>query len=155
MKSKILIITLILLATSNCGFNIVNQNYLKEYKFSEVNIIGEKRVSYLLRNKLKIANENASKSIKLNIVTKKSKLIKEKNIQNEITKHEIIISAEIDFNVIENDNSGKLFISKSGVYNVGNKYSETLNSEKKLIKNLINDISKQILKNLQINLDEL
>ena len=113
-----------------------------------------KRNCHLLRNKLKSINKEAPNSIQLKLDTKKTRQIKEKNIQNEITKHEIIISAEIDFNVIENDNSGKLFISKSGVYNVGNKYSETLNSEKKLIKNLINDISKQILKNLQINLNE-
>ena len=62
---------------TSCGFKIVEQNYLKDYLI-DTNITGDKRISYLLRNQLRIGNEQASKSIKLNIETKKNKVIREK-----------------------------------------------------------------------------
>ena len=130
-------------------------NYFKNYKILEINVTGDKRVAYLIRNKLNTGNQSGSKSIKLDINTKKIKNIKEKNIQNEITKYEITISTEISFYLLENGLSGKFSISKNGDYFIEDKYSDTLNNEKKLVKNLVNDISEQILRNLQIKIDEL
>ena len=43
----------------------------------------------------------------------------------------------------------------NGDFNVNARHSETLNNEKKLIKNLVNNISDQIIRNLKIKLDEL
>ena len=112
-------------------------------------------MDYLIRNKLNTGNQSGSKSIKLDINSKKIKNIKEKNIQNEITKYEITISTEISFYLLENGLNGKFSISKNGDYFIEDKYSDTLNNEKKLVKNLVNDISEQILRNLQIKIDEL
>ena len=72
MKLKIII--LLIFIFPSCGFKAVNQNYLNEYLI-QTNITGDKRISYLLRNELRIGNEKASKSIKLNIETKKNKII--------------------------------------------------------------------------------
>ena len=154
MNYKI-IITSLLLILNSCGYKIVNQNYFKNYKILEINVTGDKRVAYLIRNKLNTGNQSGAKSIKLDINTKKIKNIKEKNIQNEITKYEITISTEISFYLLENGLSGKFSISKNGDYFIEDKYSDTLNNEKKLVKNLVNDISEQILRNLQIKIDEL
>ena len=155
MKFKTLVILISLIFLFGCGFKVVDQNYFKEYKFVNTSITGEKRVAYLLRNKLKSINKEAPNSIQLKLDTKKTRQIKEKNIQNEITKYEITISAEVSFIIIEKNISGVFTVSRSGDYNVSDKYSGTLNNEKKLIKNIINDISDQILKNLKIKLDEL
>ena len=109
----------------------------------------------MLRNELRIGNEKASKSIKLNIETKKNKIIKEKNIKNEIKKYEITISAQVNFYSIEDNKSGEISISNSGIYQASNNYNERLNSEKKLINNLVKDISEKIVKDLALRLDEL
>ena len=154
MISRIIIIVLFT-TLFGCGFELVNQNYFKEYKFVDVNITGEKKIVYLLRNNLREGNQNASKNIKININTNKTKQIREKNIQNEITKYEISIKAEVYFKVLENSKSGKFSILVSGDYNVSEKYNDTLNNEKKVLRNLVNDLSNQIIKNLQIKLDEL
>ena len=128
---------------------------MTDFRFIDVNITGEKRIVYLLRNNLREGNKNASKNIIINLNTNKTKKIREKNIQNEITKYEISIRAEVDFNVLENNKSGKFSILVNSDYNVSERYSDTLNNEKKVLKNLVNDLSDQIIKNLQIKLNEL
>ncbi len=155
MKLNFFILTIFYIFLANCGFQIVDQNYFKEYKFVETKITGDKRVAYLLRNKLRVGNETASKSIKLALTTKKQKEIKEKNIQNEVTKYEITITANINYDVIDSGSSGTLEISKQGSYAVSEKYSDTLNNEKRLIKDLVNNISDQILRDLSLKLNDL
>tara|TARA_B100001057_G_scaffold361381_1_gene363813 strand:- start:735 stop:1202 length:468 start_codon:yes stop_codon:yes gene_type:complete len=155
MKIKILFTIMFFTIFSSCGFKIVDQDYFKGYKFAQTNITGDKRIVYLLKNKLKQGDKSAKRSLIINISIEQQKDIKEKNIQNEITKYEITVTAKVDFNVIENNNSGEFIISKNGDFNVNKRYSDTLNNEKKIIKNIINEISKQIIKNLSIKLNEL
>ncbi len=155
MKLKVLIYILVSIIFTNCGFKVVNQDFFKNYKFSELNITGDNKVIYLIKNKLNIDNKDSTKEIKLNIDTKKNKVVKERNIQNEITKYEITINAKIKY-IIEDENIAEEFsLTKKGDFNVKSKHSETLNTEKKLTKNLINNLSEQILKNIMIRLDDL
>ena len=143
------------LLISSCGFKVVEQNYLDDYKFNQVNITGDKRISYLIRNKIKVVNQNASKAIDVNVSTTKNRQIKEKNIQNEITKYQITIIANVDFKVLGSNKSNSFSISKGGDINVDERYSVTLSNEKKLVKDLVNKISDQILKNLKSKLNDL
>ena len=80
MNYKIIIPALLLILNS-CGYKIVNQNYLKNYKILEINVTGDKRVAYLIRNKLNTGNQSGSKSIKLDINSKKSKTSKRKTVK--------------------------------------------------------------------------
>ena len=132
----------------------MSQNYFSKYRVQEIVTSGDKRINYLLRNKLKIENKNALESLRIEIVSEKSKTIKEKNIQNEVTKYEINVKTRINFNLIEKNKKGQFTLSKKGDYLVSSRYSETLSNEKKLIKNLTNEISEQIIKNLIIELNE-
>ena len=139
----------------SCGFKVVDQNYLKNIEISETNITGDKRVAYLLRNKLKTRNSNGSRSIKLNIEIKKIKQIKEKNIQNEVTKYEITIITDVKFDLIEENKSEEFTVTKKNNFSVANQYSGTLNNEKNLVKNLVNEIADDIIENLAIRIDDL
>ena len=100
MKLKILILIFCMILTSNCGFKL--SNVQNNYNISEISTKRDKRINYKLKNKIlnssKKENENL---ILVNISTKKEKNIKEKNIGNEITKYEIIISSNIEFKRIE------------------------------------------------------
>jgi len=154
MKSNFFLIFVTYIMLVGCGFEVVSQNYFSKYRVQEIVASGDKRINYLLRNNLKIENKNALESLKLEIVSEKSKAIKEKNIQNEVTKYEIIIKTVINFNLIGENKNGQFTISKKGDYLVSSRYSETLSNEKKLIKNLTNEISEQIIKNLVIKLNE-
>ena len=154
INNKIIVIFIALLI-SGCGFKAVNQEYLSQYKIIELNIKGDARLSYLLKNKLKWNNEKSDKSIKLNVIINKAKNIREKNIKNEITKYQISITVKTDYYLIEENKSGNFLLSVTGDHNVGSRYRETLNNEKKLINSLMADISEQLFKDLLINLNDL
>ena len=154
INNKIIVIFIALLI-SGCGFKAVNQEYLNQYKIIELNIKGDARLSYLLKNKLKLNNEKSDKSIKLNVTIDKTKNIREKNIKNEITKYQISITVKTDYYLIEENKSGNFLLSVTGDHNVGSRYRETLNNEKKLINSLMADISEQLFRDLLINLNDL
>ena len=154
INNKIIVIFIALLI-SGCGFKAVNQEYLNQYKIIELNIKGDARLSYLLKNKLKFNNENSNKSIKLNVIIDKTKNIREKNIKNEITKYQISITVKTDYYLIEENKSGNFLLSVTGDHNVSSRYRETLNNEKKLINSLMSDISEQLFRDLLINLNDL
>ena len=154
INNKIIVIFIALLIPG-CGFKAVNQDYFNQYKITELNIKGDARLSYLLKNKLKLNNEKSDKSIKLNVTIDKTKNIREKNIKNEITKYQISITAKTDYYLIEENKSGNFLLSVTGDHNVGSRYRETLNNEKKLINSLMADISEQLFRDLLINLNDL
>ena len=138
---------------SSCGFKVVTNT--NNYKFDDIYISGDKRINYTLKNKLiSSSNPESINVIKLNIFTNKEKIIKEKNISNKVTKYEIKINAVVDFFFIKNGIKDSLTIVKTGFYDVGTRYSETLNNEKKLTNLLIDSLTKEIIKNLNIKLND-
>ncbi len=154
MKLKILILIFCMILTSNCGFKL--SNVQNNYNISEFNTKGDKRINYKLKNKIlnssKKENENL---ILVNINTKKEKNIKEKNIGNEITKYEIIITSNIEFKKITDNNFNTFTVVEKGDYTVSKRYSDTLSNEKSLINTLVNDLSDEIFQNLSLRLNDL
>ena len=155
MKFKILTASFFLLMITACGYNVIDQNYSKKINIVETNITGDKRIAYLIRNKFFKNDKVNDKSVKLDLVIKKIKQIEEKNINNEITKYKVIISVNVNFYLIKDNKSDEFLISKDGIFNVSERYSDTLNSEKTLIKNIVNSISDKIIKTLITKIDEL
>ena len=139
---------------TNCGFKAVDQNYFKGFEI-EPNIEGEDRIVYLLTNHLRNKSSDKTSKILISGEVKKNKNIKEKNIKNEITKYEINISALITYQILHQNKSGSYKIDKKGFYSVSDKHSVTLNNEKELIKNLVKQVSEQILNDLRLNLNDL
>ena len=155
MKFKILTASFVLFMITACGYNVIDQNYSKKINIVETNITGDKRIAYLIRNKFFKNDKVNDKSVKLDLVIKKIKQIEEKNINNEITKYKVIISVNVNFYLIKDNKSDEFLISENGIYNVSERYSETLNNEKTLIKNIVNSISDKIIKTLITKIDEL
>jgi outer membrane lipopolysaccharide assembly protein LptE/RlpB len=91
----------------------------------------------------------------MDITINKIKNINEKNIQNQITKYEISITVNVKFYIAEKNLMNNFTITKSGVYSVNDRYSETVNNEKRLVKNMVNNINDQILKNLRTKLNDI
>ena len=152
LKHFILLISMIL--TTACGFKI--NNLQKKFTISEINTSGEKKINFRIKNKVLANNDaNSDNLIKLDITTKKVKSIKEKNISNEIEKYQISIVTNVSYMIIKNKNSGDFNISKSGDYNVSSKYSDTINSEKRLINNLTQEIIQEIIDNLASKFNDL
>lgn len=154
MKYRLIIILTCFLFFSHCGFKLVNLK--TNYKIAEINIKGDKKINYKLKNKiLNYSKKDSENLIEISIDTKKIKSIKERNIKNQITKYEINITTNFEYKDLTKGIFKSFVITKNGDYNVSSKYSDTLNNEKNLTNALTNNLSDEILENLSINFNDL
>ena len=145
MKKKITLIILILSFLSSCGYSRLDKLVNSNYKFSEINIYGDKSIGYLINNELRVLGNKESKNIVyLDLKVNAAKNISEKNEKNEITKY----SLEIKADVIIKDSMQKILIKDEffikDSYKVENTSIETQDNQKKLKERLSKRISNQI-----------
>ena len=146
IKSIYLVSLIIVFLMTGCGFKVVNESKLIDFKIENISTSGDNRISYIIKNKLlSYSKIDGKKLISLEINLDRKKVIKEKNIKNETTKFEISISAIIEY---RSDENGRFEISKKGNYNVASQYSQTLTNEKKLVKTLSENIAENIIEEL-------
>ena len=143
---KLITITISLILLTGCGFKIIDKRELLNFNIKEISTNGDKRINFELKNKLSDYNDtNSSKVIKIELDTKKTKSIKEKNISNEITKYQIKVIVNVKLIKTDNTNNLEFTIEREGDYVVADKFSQTLNNEKKLIRNITEKISESII----------
>ena len=143
---KLITIAISLTLLTGCGFKIIDKRELLNFNIKEISTNGDKRINFQLKNKLSDYNDtNSSKVIKIELDTKKTKSIKEKNISNEITKYQIKVIVNVKLIKTNNINNLKFTIEREGDYVVADKFSQTLNNEKKLIRNITEKISESII----------
>ena len=153
--NKLFFIILIILV-SGCGFKIVNLSETNDFSIIDVNTNGDKKINYIIKNNILYASKNnKAKQITINISTKKDKIIKEKNIKNEITKYEITIIVDVIFSEITEKNSYNFTVIKNNSYDVASQNSVTRNNEKKLVSVLSNDLADDILKEIRLKLNDI
>ena len=146
MRNIIIKCSLILLfiALANCGFKVLD-NLNSNFSIREINTLGDKRINFKIKNDLVIDySNNSTNNLILTLDTKKTKRIKEKNIKNEITKYEVTIVCSIELAFLEKNTKHKFTVSSNGDYLAADKYSTTIQNEKRLIEDLTNDLSDKI-----------
>ena len=143
---KLITIAISLILLTGCGFKIIDKRELLNFNIKEISTNGDKRINFELKNKLSDYNDtNSSKVIKIELDTKKTKSIKEKNISNEITKYQIKVVVNVKLIKTDNTNNLEFTIEREGDYIVADKFSQTLNNEKKIIRNITEKISESII----------
>ena len=157
MKKKFLFsILIIFFFTNNCGFKIVKKSEIYNFDINKIVTTGDNRINFKIKNNLMFNSKKSEKKfVDIYLDTKKSKKVKEKNINNEITKYQITITSSIKVKELINGNVISFIIVKTGDYSVANQYSQTLTNEKKLVEVLTNDITDDILDKIAIKLDDL
>ena len=152
IKKSLLIFSLLFLY--NCGFKVVDNSNTNDFKIKEIKVIGDKRINYKIKNYLLLNTAKENKKVLLiNLNTKKNKNIKEKNIKNQVTKYEMSINTSIKLHLLDSGKKASINLSVTGEYSVASNYSSTRNNEKKLVDSLAGELSKNILTeiNLKIN----
>ena len=158
MKKKILFsIFIIFLLINNCGFKIVNNSEIYKFDVNEIIATGDNKINFKIKNKLIFSSKkNEKKLVDIYLDTNKSKEVKEKNINNEITKYQISIASTVRVKEILSENEISFTIVKTGDYSVAaSQYSQTLSNEKKLINVLTDDVTENILDTIAIKLNDL
>ena len=153
--SKIFVTFFLFILLANCGFKVVKN--LKELNFNITEIVtkGDERTNFKIKNTILSKSKNDSENlISLVLDSNKTKTIKEKNINNSITKYEIIIATKVSYKINNNEKNDFEKI-KTGIFNVSDKYSQTINNEKNLVKLLTSELSAEIINELIRSSNEL
>ena len=157
MKIKIIFIFITTtLLTTSCGFKVLDKSSNNNFSIQEVRSSGEMRINHKIKNNILVnSKETSENQVVININTKKTKRIKEKNIQNEITKYQISLKSNVEFFLINGDARIKFNKLVEGDYTAGDSYSTTINNEKKIVDDLIENLSEKILDEIVIRLNDL
>ena len=157
MKRKILKICLIfsLLLLYHCGFKAIDKSNINDFSIETIKISGNKRINFKIKNNLIInSKKNSASLLNIDIETKKTKQVKEKNIKNEITKYQILINANIKIES-EDFNLEPFIVQEKGDYNISTQHSQSINTEKKLVRQLSNNLGDKILEELLFRLNDI
>ena len=156
MKNFLLPFFLVLFFTTGCGYKVIDRSKFGNFGIAEMNTSGETRINYKIKNKLFFnTDKNNNNLIILDLESKKTKKIEEKNDKNEITKYRLFIKVDVSFKKITDTETSSFIVKKTGIYNVGNRYSQTLSNEKKLTEILTNDVVDEIFDELSIKLNDI
>ena len=157
---KIYWLFIILIFINSCGFKVININENLKIDVVEINSEGEKKINYILKNKINYSlNQNKdledSKPVIIKLKTLKNKIIKEKNIKNEITKYNV--SLQIDVEVHNINNQKKIFftLKDEDNYNVDTQSSVTTNNEKSTIKTLSKRLAEEVINMISNRINDL
>ena len=143
---KLIIIAISLILLTNCGFKIIDKRELLNFNIEEISASGDKRINFKLKNKLSHYNNiNSNKIISIELDTKNVKSVKEKNLNNKITKYQIKVTVNVKLIKTDNTNNLEFTVERKGDYVVADKFSQTLNNEKKLTSNIVDKISEDII----------
>ena len=149
---KIFIISLLFLVLTQCGFKVLDKSELKKYKISLIETTGDKKINFLIKNDLmsNIQNNISNEEIVIKINSEKNKAIKEKNINNQITKYEISLNTQVEVIFIKENLNKLMSFNISGDYDVGDNHSTTINNQNNLERLLTSKISAQIINKLSL-----
>ena len=144
------------IALTNCGFKVLDNLDSNNFNIREINTSGDKRINFKIKNDLIIDySSNSTNNLIITLDTKKTKQIKEKNIKNEITKYEVTLVSSIELNFLEKNIKDNFTVSSNGDYLAADKYSTTIQNEKRLIENLTNDLSDKIKNKINLITNDL
>ena len=153
IKNFVIILTLLLIY--NCGFKVVDEK-INNFSIVEVKVAGEKRINFKIKNNLQINTSKDNLNIlKVQLNTKKNKSIKQKNKKNEITKYNMEITTNVTIDFLKKDKKIKFDVSAEGDYSVADNYSQSLNNEKQIIELLVEKISKKVLNEINVKINDL
>ena len=145
-----------LFLTFGCGFKVLDKSEVNNFFIKEIKSTGDKSINFNLKNKLINNSKKDSQNVLLiDLTTKKRKEIKEKNIKNQITKYLTTISTNVKFYIMEKNTTITFDISVTGDYLVGSNNVTTINNEKVLIGNLVDDLSEKILSKISLRMNDI
>ena len=152
MKIKsILIFLIVIFFSSACSYQKMNSSDQKRFDIQEFEVTGGARESFVLQKKIqRFSNKNSSNKIKILIELTKNRTIKEKNIQNKVTKYNLSLSANIKIIDLTTNREIDNNLTFNEVYNVDNSYSSTINNSKEANNSMIDRMVNEILDQLRI-----
>ena len=154
MKRILFIILLVLL--TGCGFKVVNVSDQNNFSIINLSSEGNKRINYIIKNRIQSGSrKDSANRIVVDLITTKTKNVKEKNIKNEVTKYEILITINVKFSSEDNEKKYEFTKKSKNDYSVSTQFSQTRNNEKKLTELLSEKLAEEILREISKNINDI
>jgi len=147
---KISIITLTFcVILCGCGFKPLKMTNINNISLTELDVEGNKIINFKISTYLKQTLET---QIKVSINSKKKRDIKEKNSKNEITKYNLYITSVVKVDILGTGKNFTFTLTKLNEYKVDDQYSVTVENEKRATNEIINVLSKDMVKNILLKM---
>ena len=150
-RIKYFFLFIILMLISSCNYKpLFNENRLSNLTFKSIETSGDKRIAQIMVNKLNIIKNQSGKNT-LHIEANKNKDVSNKSSSGKVLEYSIALNYKIEAKEFL---TGKVIYSKtisnSKNYKSSSLYSDTINSEKKIIENISNLVATQIINELNL-----
>ena len=153
---KTLLISLTCLLLVGCGYKVINKSEKTDFSVEEFILTGDKRIGNKINRNISIYfKENSNNLLSIKLDSQKEKVVKEKNIKNQIKKYQLKITVNLKINLINKNIEKDFKLSYYGDYLVGENNSDTRNNEINLMENLISRISEEIYNEVISNIDDI
>ena len=144
------------LATSSCGYKVLESLDSYNLNIKEIKSSGDKRINFKIKNNLIFKSSQKNKiNLIINLQTTKDKKVKEKNIKNEITKYEILASTNVKLSFYEKGLNDELTVTSSNDYLVTDNTTSNLQKERNAVENVANELSKKIRTRILLIINDL
>ena len=148
---KIIIICLIFLFSSSCGYEpLISKN--KNFSFKIIDLGGNNKINYIVKNRLKIYEEKNNNNYNLEIIDSKiRKIVASMDTKGNPKTYRLTI--KLNINLKQNSNligKDKEFLSSSNYNTMSSKFEL-----KKYEENLIKNLTEKILDNLVLYMQNL
>ena len=144
--NTLIVLILLPLLFSGCGYKKLNDNTIENIYIENINLTGDKRIAYSLKNELMLISKNAGENIiNLDLSIEKNKTVKSKDKQAIPTKYDITLLVDLDVKDNENKEIFKRKFSKTISYDVAKNHSDTISIEKNNLKNITNQIAEEMV----------
>ena len=154
MKRILSIIILIFL--TSCGFKVVNVSEQNNFTIINLSSEGDKRINYIIKNRIQSGSrEDSANRIVVDLITTKKKNVKEKNIKNEVTKYEILITINVKFSSEDNEKKYEFTKKSKNDYSVSTQFSQTRNNEKRMTELLSEKLAEEILTEIRKKINDI
>ena len=144
------------LATSSCGYKVLESLDSYNLNIKEIKSSGDKRINFKIKNNLIFKSSQTNKiNLIIDLQTTKEKKVKEKNIKNEITEYKILANTYVKLSFYEKDLKDEFTVTSSSNYLVGINTISNLQNERTAVESVANELSKKIRTRVLLILNDL
>ena len=148
-KLKFLISIILIISVSACGYSRLNDQS-NELKFNNIEINGDKRLAYILKNKLTLLSKTESKNTyDLSINLTNSKASKIKDATGKTTRFNLVLNGDLKLTNNKKIVYNRMFTVNND-YDVSKNHSDTIRNEKNSMQNNVDALSEEITKYIQL-----
>tara|TARA_B110000285_G_C15019989_1_gene561057 strand:+ start:128 stop:610 length:483 start_codon:yes stop_codon:yes gene_type:complete len=145
-KAKIISIFILLILLTSCGFKAFNQNQSEQIYIQKIKIVGDQRIAYLLKNNIRLASSNKSeKRYDVAIKIEKQKIDKIKDDTGKVKRFTLSLNLDLRLIDLNTNNKKQKTFTRNRDYSVGSIHSDTIDNENEAMKNIIKNISDDII----------